>query len=212
MEGYISQIIGGSIGGLIVFIIIRIYSILTRPRLTISFNLEDTFEEMLIGNIQPPQMGLYIHLNVNNKRRSLGRGCKVFLIKLEKYNEIKKVFENESLKKHLHLKWANEDDKKEGYEGLEIPGKYCRRIDLIHSIKGDKKARFFIKIGLLGISNEIINGVYRMTIQASGENTNTTTKKFIVIWKGAFLKENISVIEESLNYKIKRFIKNKLKF
>ncbi len=217
MGSYIPQIVTGIGIGLTVIIIMRIYNILTRPKLDISFDSEDTFNEVPIGKIGDvakseflSKIGLYVHLNINNKRKSLARNCKVFLVKLEKYNESKKAFENINLEKHFHLKWANEDQDKEGYEGLEIPGKYRRRVDLIHSEKGDTQVGFFIKIKWLGIGNRIGEGIYRMSIQASGENTNTTTKKFIVIWKGAFLKENVCVVKESFNYKTKRFVKNKL--
>ncbi len=214
MNNYLSQIIAGSIGGLIVVLIINFYNIIVRPRLDISFDYLDTFDEVPIGKIDGvasseflSKQGLYVHLNIKNKRRALARGCKVFLIKIEKYNEQKSKFEEIRLKKHYHFKWANEPEEKEGYEGLEIPGKYRRRVDFVHSTKGEYQAGFFVKVGWLGIGNMINEGIYRMTIQASGENTNTVTKRFIFIWKGKFLRENIQVIKETSTYRLKRFIK-----
>ena len=218
MNDFVSRVVAGSIGGLVVAGVIRIYNILTRPRLDMSFKDSDTFDEVPIGKIGEEakaeflsRTGLYVHLNIENKRRNIARGCKIFLTKLEIYDEKNKEFREINLKKPYNLKWANEDDKGEGYSGLEITKGNRRRVDLIHGERGDDKAGFFIKLGWLGIPNMIKEGAWRMTIQATGENTKTITKKFIFVWKGKeFLKENINVIEETLEYKGWRFAKNKL--
>ena len=66
----------------------------------------------------------------------------------------------------------------------------------MHSIKGSDIFMLFIEGGSRGLPNGFSNGEYRFTIQASGRNTNTITKRFIVSWNGLFEKENIKVSEE----------------
>lgn len=184
--------VSGIIGGLIAAAIIKLSYVLKRPQLKISFDEKDTFDVMPDAKTGKP--ALFVHLNIENTRSTMAYGCKVFLLKMERKYGIE--FKCLGIKPHLNLHWANENPPK-GFEGLEIPGNYRRRVDFIHSLKGLDFFRLFIEAGPRGVTNQFPNGIYRFTIQASGKNTNTVTKKFVVDWeKGKFEKENIKVETE----------------
>jgi hypothetical protein len=193
IDGILEKTVAGIIGGLIATALLKLVDFFKRPKLDIVFDRDDTYTTAEIGNILGTPIGLYLHLSIINSRKSMAYGCKVFLLSLEekKEGEFKKL----NYKVHYTLKWSNENEQR-GYEGLEIPGNYRRRVDLFHSVLGDNKFLLFIEGGLRGIRNGFENGEYRFTIQASGKNTNTITKKFIVKWNGLFEKENIEVFEE----------------
>lgn len=193
LDGILEKTIAGIIGGLIATVILKLIDFFKRPKLDIVFEIGDTYTIAKIGNIPGEPDGLYLHLNVKNLRKSMAYECKVFLLSLEE--KINGEFKKINLKTHYTLKWANENEPR-GYEGLEIPGNYRRRVDLFNSIIGNNIFLLFIEGGYRGIRNGFKNGVYRFTIQASGINTNTVTKKFIVKWSGPFKKENIKVREE----------------
>jgi hypothetical protein len=190
LDGILEKTVAGVIGGLIATVILKLIDLFKRPKIDIVFEKKDTYTIAKIGNIPDTPDGLYLHLNVLNSRKSMAYGCKVFLLSLEEKRNNK--FEKIDLKTHYVLKWANENEPK-GYEGLEIPGNYRRRVDLFHSTVGSHLFLLFIEGGLRGIRNGFGNGEYRFTIQVSGKNTNTVTKKFIVKWDGPFEKENIEI-------------------
>ena len=189
----LGNVISGVVGGLIATALLKLISILQRPQLDIKFEEEDTFTIARLDNVPNKPDGLFVHLNIKNKRKSTAYGCKIFLLNLEE--KIDGVFKPIDSKIHYTLKWANENEPK-GYEGLEIPGKYRRRVDFIHSIRSHNIFLLFIEGGSRGIRNGFANGEYRFTIQASGTNANTVTKKFIVKWNGNFEKDNIEVKED----------------
>lgn len=189
----LENVISGAIGGLIATALLKLISILQRPQLDIKFDQDDTFTIARCDNVPNKPNGLFVHLNVHNKRKSTAYGCKVFLLKLEE--KIHGSFQPIDLNIHYTLKWANENEPK-GYEGLEIPGKYRRRVDFIHSIQAANIFLLFIEGGSRGIRNGFANGEYRFTLQASGTNTNTVKKKYIVKWNGNFDKDNIKIKED----------------
>jgi hypothetical protein len=194
IDGILEKTIAGIIGGLIATAILKLLDFLKKPKIDIVFNANDTYTIARIGNINDQPDGLYLHLNVKNQRKSMAYGCKVFLLNLEE--KINGEFKKINLKTHYTLKWANENEPR-GYEGLEIPGNYRRRVDFFHSIVGSDIFLLFIEGGYRGIRNGFGNGEYRFIVQASGKNTNTVTKKFIVKWNGPFEKERIKIWEEN---------------
>lgn len=191
-NGVLEKTIAGIIGGLIATALLKSIDFFRRPQLDIVFRKRNTFTVARLDNVPQKPDGLFVHLIVKNKRKSTAYGCKVFLLSLEE--KIGDVYRVIDLKVHYTLKWANENEPK-GYEGLEIPGNYHRRVDFIHSIKGANVFFLFIEGGSRGIRNGFANGEYRFTIQASGTNTNTVTKKFIIKWNSNFEKDNIEVKE-----------------
>ena len=192
-DGILEKTIAGIIGGLIATALLKLIELFRRPQLDIVFEKSDTYTVARLDNVPQKPEGLFIHLNIKNKRKSTAYGCKVFLLSIEE--EIDGVFSPIALPVHHPLKWANENEPK-GYDGLEIPGNYRRRVDFIHSIKGNNIFLLFIEGGSRGIRNGFGNGKYRFALQTSGTNTNTVTKKFIVEWSGTFDKDNIQVRED----------------
>lgn len=191
------QAFAGIIAGLTAALLLKFIGWIFKPRIKLYFDEKDTF------NVVPNQHRiptLFTQLSVKNERRAMATGCKVFVLKIEKKSNEK--FENIPMNVHYTLKWANENEPK-GYEGLEIPGNYRRRIDLASAHhKSNSTFSLFVEGGLRGISNWFSNGVYRFTIQATGINTNTITKRFIFKWDGTFVKKNISIEEEDIFKKI----------
>lgn len=189
----LTNIIGAFIGA----ILFHLFLFLIRPKLDIKFEANDTYTPAPSKSWDKNMRDiLFIHVNVINKSKTLAQKCKVFLLKLEKKNG--NQFKEIPIKAHLTLKWANESIEKKGFNGLEIPGKYRRRVDLI---RAPNEKRQYFKLFIeedepRGISNCFNEGEYRFTIQASGLNTNTVTKRFILKWQGTFEKNNIHVYEE----------------
>lgn len=187
------QAFAGILAGLSAAFLIKILSWIVKPKLKLYFKEDDTYTQA------PNQNGLtylFTHLVVKNVRKSMATGCKVFLLKIEKKNN--KKFEDIPLKIHFTLKWSNENEPK-GYGGLEIPGNYRRRIDLASAeLYSTSNFSLFIEGGMRGINNTFPNGEYRFTIQATGNNTNTITKRFIFKWSGSFVKDNIVIEEENI--------------
>lgn len=186
------QAVAGILAGLSAAILLKFFTWIVRPKLKLYFKESDTYG--IIPN-QDNQTILFTHLGVKNVRRAVAVGCRVFLLKIEKKNNNK--FENLPLKIFHVLKWSNENEPK-GYEGLEIPGYYRRRVDLAAAELGStSNFALFIEGGLRGISNSYSNGEYRFTIQATGSNTNTITKRFTFKWCGSFIKSNIVIKEDN---------------
>lgn len=201
----IEQAVAGVIAGLSAAFLIKLLNWIFRPRLKMYFKEDDSY------TIAPNQNDincLFTHLVVKNIRKSMALGCKVFILKIEKKNN--KKFENIPLKIHFTLKWANENDPK-GFEGLEIPGNYRRRIDLASSeLNSTSHFSLYVEGGMRGIINAFPNGEYRFTIQATGKNTNTITKRFIFKWSGSFIKDHIIIKEEKILKRIWFRIRNRI--
>lgn len=191
VETILNNMIAAFLGALIITVMLKLFEVFKKPHLDIVFNEKDTYKCAKADPKSPEE--LFVHLNVKNNRRSMAYGCKVFLLQLEE--KINGAFTPIDIKVHYTLKWANENEPK-GYEGLEIPGHYRRKVDLINGPKGGNVFYLFIEGGSRDIRNGFGNGEYRFTVQASGTNTTTVTKKFIVKWKGVFDKTTITVIEE----------------
>lgn len=203
----LEQVVAGTVAGIAAAALIKILNWLTSPKLKMYFKDSDTY------TIAPVQNGvnfLFMHLVVKNVKRKMAVGCKVFLLKLEQKKNEK--FEEIPLKAHLTLKWANENETI-GYNGLEIPGNYRRRIDLAQApLNSSSNFYFFIEGGARGIRNGFPEGEYRLTLQATGENTSTVTKRFIFKWHDKFIKENIIVEEENFFYRLIFSFKNIVNF
>ena len=193
-DGILEKTIAGIIGGLIATALLKLVSLLHRPKLDIMFEADDTYTVAFVEQNGQRNEFLYVHLNIINKSKTMAQGCKVFILKLEQ--KIDNQFKEIPLKTHLTLKWANELESK-GFEGLEIPGNFRRRVDLIHGPhKNNQAFALFIESGPRGVPNGFAKGEYRFTIQSSGLNTNTIAKKFILRWDNTFEKNNIDVYEE----------------
>lgn len=172
----------------------EVIGLIRKPRLDIEFKPEKTYDLASDPRTSPKQICLYVHLNVVNKSKTIAQGCKVFLLKLER--KINNQFQEIPLHTHPILKWANESEPK-GFEGLEILGNEDKRVDLVHGRhQNHNQFDLYIESGPRGVPNGFGQGEYRFTVQTSGSNTNTITKKFILKWQGTFEKENIEVIEE----------------
>lgn len=193
----IGQIITGAIAGITAALLLKIFGWFFKPRLRIYFKENDSYTE---APVQSGETFLFTHLVVENIRKSIAVGCRVFILKIEKKNN--KKFESIPLKVYYTLKWSNENEPK-GYEGLVIPGNYRRRIDLA-SARLDSSSGFslFIEGGARGVVNKFYEGEYRFTVQATGDNTNTVTKRFILELYGNFKKDNIRIKEENLFKKL----------
>ncbi len=194
---YQSEFIKGIIIGIsipfLIWLARLIFLRLTNPKLEINFNKSNTFDELVISNISGNPLGLFVHLDIRNKRRKKAERCKVYLLKMEK--EENNIFTSIDIRAKPILKWANENESR-GYEELEILGNNSRRVDFVHSIKKRDKFLLFVEEGERGIPNGFPNGKYRFTVQASGSNTNIVIEKFILDWKGKFEKNNINVYKE----------------
>ena len=197
------QAVAGVIAGISAAFLIKILGWIVKPKLKLYFKEDDTYTQA------PNQDGLtflFTHLVVRNVKKPMAMGCKVFLLKIEKKNG--KKFGDIPLKIHYTLKWSNENEPK-GYEALEIPGNYRRRVDLA-SAELNSTSNFSLSVegGMRGINNAFSNGEYRFTIQATGKNTNTITKRFIFKWNGNFIKDNIVIREEDILKRIQFKIYN----
>ena len=185
MENIISGIISGTAAGIAVSFILWIYKINTMPKLNIEFDANDTY---YLGSDNK----LYVHLKIVNSRKTMAKNCKVFLLNFEKK-------ENDEYRStpnpHLNLKWAHEFNDK-GYDWLEIPGNYRRKVDLIYGIHENIESfKLFIEPGARGVESTFPHGEYLFTVQTSGENTNVVRKNFILRWKKGttFTKDNIEI-------------------
>ncbi|PKN37669.1 MAG: hypothetical protein CVU62_08060 [Deltaproteobacteria bacterium HGW-Deltaproteobacteria-2] len=203
----IEQVIAGLIAGLSAAALIKILTWITKPRLKMYFKKSETYTKL------PNENGidyLFMHLVIRNVKKTMAIGCRVFLLKLEEKKNNK--FVEIPIKVHLLLKWSNENQEK-GFNGLEIPGNYRRRIDLVCSEYNDNsKFSFYTEGGARGIVFYYPPGEYRLTIQATGENSNSITKRFIFKWHGNFIEKNINIEEEKFLYKILFKIRTALSF
>jgi len=194
VDNAIAGIIAGTIGGLIAAVLLKLFSLVTRPKLEIKFEPDDTYTVAYVEQNSQRREFLFVHLNICNKSKAIAQGCKVFLLKLEQ--KIDNQFEEVPINTHLTLKWANETEEN-GFKGLEIPGEYRRRVDLAHGLhRNNQIFTLFIEGGPRGVPNGFSQGEYRFTIQTSGINTNTVTKKFILKWNKTFERDNIEVEKE----------------
>lgn len=201
-SGSLNRIVIGIITSLLVLAITAIIKTLGKPKLKILFDENDTFDTAQIQNIPNKPIGLYIHLRIINKRSKIAKNCKVFLKKLEKKEKSK--FTTINIKTPLMLKWANISVKDE-FAGIEILDNERKRVDFFHAVKGDNKFFFFIEPGPRGLpvefTNGFSNGIYKVTINAYGDNTNIVEKKFIVEWNGKFegIRRNIPRIPVAIH-------------
>ena len=174
--------------------LVNLYKFFTKPKLRLYFSEALTFDVLPAVNLRPPNMTIYTHLIIENIRPSMAQGCKVFLLNLEqkKNGSFQRV---KGFNVHQTLKWAHENEPK-GYEGLEIPGKYYRKVDLIHIPQNSNDFLLFIEAGPRGIKSNFPPGEYRFVIQVAGVNTNTITKTLLVSWNGEWDRKGIKVREE----------------
>ena len=192
----ISEAIGGVLAGIIIPLLLSAIYWFFSPRLKLRFIENKTYDEAPImeNNKLTGKIGLYIHLFVYNVHGKMAYNCKAFLIGIEQKIDCK--YKPIEINVPLMLKWANESNNRE-YSGVEIPGKYYRRLDLIHGEKGEDKFLFFIESGPRGLmpqfNNGFPNGIYRIRIHVSAENAISKTKILIINWNGVFEKENIKI-------------------
>ena len=181
-----ANIIGSIVGGLLVAILLAIFYVLNNPKLNLVFKERVAFALHRVSRSPKAPYRLYIRLNIYNTRNTIAHGCKVLLLRLEQKagKRLVKIYPPV----HQTLKWSFEQES-EGYQGLEMPGRTRRQVDVVYAPKGSDK--FFLAVPRGREQKGFPNGVYRFTVQAFGANAGTVTKQFILDWMGPFEPENI---------------------
>jgi hypothetical protein len=124
----------------------------------------------------------YIRIKVTNKKRIIAKGCRAYLIAVEKADEsgdFKPTIYSDS----IPLAWSCRD--KQAYDPLDLPRGVAQFIDVVstRSVSQDFKAEIkLIPFRYLALFKE--HGAFRFTVLVSGENLKPIFIKIVFRWSG----------------------------
>lgn len=152
-----------------------------KPVLELEFNKDSpdfvTSTPMTCGN------AYYIRVKVNNKKRNVARGCKAYLVNIEK-KQPNGEFGPTIYCDSLQLAWSNRGGN--AYDGFDLSKGVNPFVDVIttYSDRTDFEPQIFPRTiyRYTPLFNQ--HGVFRFTIQISAENANPETIKIILDWSG----------------------------
>ena len=125
----------------------------------------------------------YIRVKVTNKKRNVARGCRAYLVNVEKENDRGK-FEQTSYCDSIPLAWSNQT-LGEQYKGIDLSKGINQFVDIIATFSHTDY--FEPQIVVRPLRYESLfkeSGVFRFTIQISAENADPEIIKLIFKWQG----------------------------
>lgn len=135
----------------------------------------------------------YIRLKVINTKSILAKGCRAYLIKVEKRNE-EGNFLDTIYCDSIPLAWSCRDDKR--FEPIDLPNGVNQFVDLI-SVR-ETTDDFRMEIQFHPYRYESLfqeKGYFRFTMQVSGENVEPVFEKVDFIWDGSWDSYTCKTVE-----------------
>lgn len=157
---------------------------LFKPKLELEFKKEQDF--ITKTPMTSGRDSYYIRVKVTNKKRNVARGCRAYLINIEKENNGRK-FEQTSFCDSIPLAWSNQK-LGEQYNGINLSKGVNQFVDIIATFPHTEFLDYFepqLKVRPLRyepLFREI--GVFRFTIQVATENADPKIIKLIFKWHG----------------------------
>ena len=124
----------------------------------------------------------YIRVKVNNERRNVAKGCKAYLVNIEK-EQPNGEFCSTIYCDSIQLAWSNRG--KNAYDGIDLSKGVNQFVDVItsYSNRTDFEPQTFVKPNRYKPLFKQ-QGVFRFTIQISAENADPETIKIKLNWSG----------------------------
>jgi len=166
------------------------------PKLELSFNTTpefqtETHEHLEIKSIENPNKdqisyhkARYIRIKVTNTKSALAKGCRAYLVKVEKCHDDGNFHETIYCDS-ISLAWSCRGDQR--FLPVDIPKGVNQFVDLLSTreISNDYKPEIqFFPYRYRNLFKE--HGTFRFTIQVSGENVNPVFIKVMFAWNGAW--------------------------
>ncbi|MFX0202190.1 MAG: hypothetical protein ACFFCW_39260 [Candidatus Hodarchaeota archaeon] len=159
---------------------------LFRPELKLNFfekpDCISPTPEVIAGK---EHQAFYIRVEVTTTTRRMARGCRAYLVNIEKKNEETREFEPTVYCDSIQLAWACKRTDEERYQGIDISNGVRQFLDLF-STRDD--IPIFIPKTLVWPYryNDLLRqeGVLRFTVQVSAEEADPKFIKLDLDWKG----------------------------
>jgi len=172
---------------------------LYRPKLKLEFGDDPgcrarTPEQAQLPGPRPVQSiyeADYIRIRVTNTKPAIAKNCRAYLVKIEKADnsgEFKSTIYGDS----IPLSWACRGT--QAYDPLDLPRGVVQFVDVIstRSVSTDFKPEIKpIPFRYIDLFRQ--HGVFRFTVQVSGENVRPKFIKIVFRWAGAWDKYEASL-------------------
>lgn len=213
--GEFSKMIGSAfLGALIALYLPFFRRLIWGPKLSLFFdkNIDGCIAKTPIELIMPngeriETEGYYIRVMVRNEKYLLARDCRAFLVNIEKKGEDNE-FHPTLYYDSIQAQWACRSG--QGFSGIDLPRGLNQFIDVIAIIKDKPNidpqidSKIFMHRSLF---TEI--GIFRYTVQVSGNELNPVKIKFIIKWNGKWDEFEVDIDRTScLKTKRSRLIFN----
>lgn len=173
----------GFLGGFLIAIFAEpLRQLLYRPNLKLEFYKNN---DCISPTPEQSQNGIhsafYIRIKVTNTKSKLAQKCRAYLVRVERLNS--GVFMPTEYCDSIQLAWACKDS--QAYEALDLPRGIAQFVDVVSTRSISPIYRPEIKplpFRYISLFQQI--GIFRFTIQVSGDGIKPKFIQFIFNWKG----------------------------
>jgi hypothetical protein len=167
---------------------------LYRPKLELEFVKESpNYKARTPERIgQSTHEAYYIRVKATNTKGKIAKGCRAYLVNIEKDNSTG-IFDSTEYCDSIQLAWSCRDN--QAYEGIDLPNGIAQFIDVI--VTRDFTKAFELQTMVKPFRYKKLyqeQGIFRLTIQVSGEEIKPEFLKLIFHWTGQW--DNFKVLKE----------------
>ena len=194
----VDTIIGAVLGFGVAIVVEPIKNWFYGPRLEVSFGdspefQTKTYEHRITKSAEDPNKELinyykasYIRIKVTNTKAALAKGCRAYLVKVERQNDDCNFCETIYCDS-IPLAWSCRGDQR--FLPVDIPKGVNQFVDLISTRETSNNYKTEIQFSPYRYSELFKeNGIFRFTVQVSGENVDPVFIKVVFDWDGSWDK------------------------
>lgn len=207
-------LVGGIIGFIAAVFAEPVRQHFWRPKLTVAFNDGEEYQSSTpdkreyVGDsgtkFSVTHKAIYLRMKVENKKQTIAKNCRAYLVNVEKRNEETEnnIFEKTVYSDCIPLAWScrqSPDLKGSEFKPIDIPNGVSQFVDLLYTLEVNDidfvpkeiSTHYNPTLAVMPYRYEKLfqeQGTFRFTIQISGDNTSPVLHRIIFEWHGEWDK------------------------